>query len=176
MHQCSITMVDIDLDLDGLGDAGVPDTDYGEEETSFINEDSTSEEPWVTPNELPSWARDGVPSGLDKQNVADYQSRKELVERWRKELGVTEATPSEFVASSKGDLWVRQGRSWLLLTHKNRPGTFLARSTLAKYGADVMRALGIHERSRLSKKNSCKNCHHRARAGGAPQLQLIPLR
>jgi len=148
-------MAGIDLDMDDFGedvnDVNNADDDTEnllppEEETSFIDGES-----WEASNETPSWARDGVPSGLLQEDIADAQTRDDLVEQWRSELGIADAQPpSEFVASTRGDLWVRQGNAWLLLTHKNRPGQFLAASTLRRYGANVTKALGVHERSSLS--------------------------
>ena len=57
----------------------------------------------------------------------------------------------EFASSAKGELWLRWGSRWLLLTNKNKPGEFLAASTLKRYGADVTKALGVYKSTSLSR-------------------------
>ena len=56
----------------------------------------------------------------------------------------------EFASSTKGDLWLRWGNRWPLLTNKNKPGEFLAPSTLKRYRIDVARALGVYKSTGLS--------------------------
>ena len=56
----------------------------------------------------------------------------------------------EFASSTKGDLWLRWGEKWLLLTNKNKPGEFLAPSTIKRYRVDVAKALGVYKSTNLS--------------------------
>ena len=56
----------------------------------------------------------------------------------------------EFASSTKGDLWLRWGKQWLLLTNKNKPGEFLAPSTIKRYRVDVAKALGVYKSTNLS--------------------------
>ena len=57
----------------------------------------------------------------------------------------------EFASSAKGELWLRWGSRWLLLTNKNKLGEFLAALTLKRYGTDVTKALGIYKSTSLSR-------------------------
>ena len=56
----------------------------------------------------------------------------------------------EFASSTKGDLWLRWGEKWLLLSNKNKPGEFLAPSTIKRYRVDVAKALGVYKSTNLS--------------------------
>jgi hypothetical protein len=153
---------------DNFADENTPllrNTDEQQATTSFINTGETTAddegdntEIWEVSNETPSWAQDGVPAGLDEEDRADPETTAALIARWRAELKSTAEIRNEMVASKRGDLWVRQGKSWILLTYKNKPGVFLAPSTLARYGADVTKLLGVHEQSkgRLSQEASAK--------------------
>ena len=58
----------------------------------------------------------------------------------------------EFASTKGGELWLRWGDRWLLLTSERRPGDFLAPSTLQTYyGADVAKALGVYDNAHLSR-------------------------
>ena len=60
----------------------------------------------------------------------------------------------EFASSKKGDLWLRWGNKWLLLTSKIKPGEFLAPSTIKRYRVDVAKALGVYKSNNLSSQDN----------------------
>ena len=60
----------------------------------------------------------------------------------------------EFASSTKNDLWLRWGNKWLLLTNKNKPGEFLAPSTIKRYRVDVAKALGVYKSNNLSSQDN----------------------
>ena len=62
----------------------------------------------------------------------------------------------EFASSTKGDLWLRWGKQWLLLTNKNKPGEFLAPSTIRRYRVDVAKALGVYKSTGLSPQDAAE--------------------
>ena len=123
-----------------------PDTTGGGAETSFID---PPEDVWEAQNEMPSWAASSVPSGVCQEDLADAQHTKSLVDRWQRERGEVQQN-LEFASSTKGDLWLRWGKKWLLLTNKNKPGQFLAPSTIKRYSVDVAKALGVYKSTNLS--------------------------
>ena len=127
-----------------------------------------AEDMWEAPNEMPSWADSGVPSGISKEDLADPQETQALVDRWRRERGEVQQI-LEFASSTKGDLWLRWGNRWLLLTNKNRPGEFLAPWTLKRYRVDVAKALGVYKSTGLSPQDAVDL--NRA----DQQLETIPL-
>ena len=122
------------------------DTTGGGAETSFID---PPEEVWEAQNQTPSWAASSVPSGVSQEDLADAQHTKALVDRWQIERGKVQQN-LEFASSTKGDLWLRWGKKWLLLTNKNKPEEFLAPSTIKRYRVDVAKALGVYESTNLS--------------------------
>ena len=122
------------------------DTTGGGAETSFID---PPEDVWEAQNEMPSWAASSVPSGVSQEDLADAQHTKALVDRWQRERGEVQQN-LEFASSTKGDLWLRWGKKWLLLTKKNKPGKFLAPSTIKRYSVDVAKALGVYKSTNLS--------------------------
>ncbi|KAK3767407.1 hypothetical protein RRG08_032085 [Elysia crispata] len=126
------------------------DTTGGGAETSFID---PPEDVWEAQNETPSWAVSCVPSGVSQEDLADAQHTKALVDRWQRERGKVQQN-LEFASSTNGDLWLRWGKQWLLLTNKNKPGEFLAPSTLKRYHVDVARALGVYKSTGLSPQDS----------------------
>ena len=149
--------IEIPLDVlgEGFGDyEGVDEDtpligDGGEDETSFGGDSGGA----IAPNIDPTWSDTGVPAGLGREDLAGFQETETRVGEWRANLGLREEVgpKPEFVASNKGELWVRWGGRWLLLTYANRPREFLAASTLLRrYGADVAKFLGVHGRSKLS--------------------------
>ncbi|KAK3791700.1 hypothetical protein RRG08_018684 [Elysia crispata] len=111
-----------------LGEAGADD------QTPLVN--PADDDTWVVPDATPSWAVRSVPSGVSEADLADAEQTQALLERWRNERGKVQ-TNLEFASSTRGELWLRWGRKWLLLTNKRRPGSFLLPSTLKKYGVDV---------------------------------------
>ncbi|KAK3736444.1 hypothetical protein RRG08_030498 [Elysia crispata] len=114
------------------------DTTGGGAETSFID---PPEDVWEAQNEMPSWAASSVPSGAQHTNA--------LVDRWQIERGEVQQN-LEFASSTKGDLWLKWGKKWLLITNKNKPGEFLAPSTIKRYRVDVAKALGVYKSTNLS--------------------------
>ena len=115
----------------------------------------TPEDVWEAPNETPSWAASSVPSGVSQEDLADAQHTKALVDRWQRERGEVQQN-LEFASSTKGDLWLRWGKQWLLLTNKNKPGEFLAPSTLKRYRVDVAKALGVYKSTGLSPQDAAE--------------------
>ncbi|KAK3778631.1 hypothetical protein RRG08_033411 [Elysia crispata] len=122
----------------------------GSAETSF---NTPPEDVWEAQNETPSWAASSVPAGVSQEDHADAQHTKALVDRWRRERGEVQQK-LEFASSTKGDLWLRWGKKWLLLTNKNKPGEFLAPSTIKRYRVDVAKALGVYKSTGLSTQDS----------------------
>ena len=122
------------------------DTTGGGAETSFID---PPEDVWEAQNATPSWAASSVPSGVSQEDLADAQHTKALVDRWQREREKVQQN-LEFASSTKGDLWLRWGKKWLLLTNKNKPEEFLAPSTIKRYRVDVAKALGVYESTNLS--------------------------
>ena len=124
-----------------LGEAGADD------ETPLVNpaDDGT----WVVPDATPSWAVSSVPSGISQEDLADKQQAEALVNRWRRERERGEVQANlEFASSTKGELWLRWGSRWLLLTYKNNPKELLAPSTIErKYLTNVAKALGVDKES-----------------------------
>ncbi|KAK3743231.1 hypothetical protein RRG08_064083 [Elysia crispata] len=123
-----------------------PEATGGFAETSFID---PPEDVWEAQNATPSWAASSVPSGVSQEDLADAQHTKALVDRWQIERGEVQQN-LEFASSTKGDLWLRWGKQWLLLTNKNKPGEFLAPSTIKRYRVDVAKALGVYKSTNLS--------------------------
>lgn len=139
-------MTDFDFENPAFDQDDVEQID--DDEAPFIN---PPEDTWEAPNETPPWADGGVPAGISQEELASTQQTEALIDRWRRERGKVQAN-LEFASSTKDELWLRWGRRWLLLTNKNRPGEFLAPATLKRYyGADITKALGIHESIRLSR-------------------------
>lgn len=124
------------------------DVDDGDDDPLIDPADETT---WEASSEMPSWADSAVPAGIPQEDLASTQQTAALVDRWQREWGELKAN-LEFRSSTKGDLWLRWGNEWLLLTNKKRPGEFLSPSTLKKYGASVTEALGIREKARFSRK------------------------
>ena len=82
----------------------------------------------------------------------------------------------EFASSTKGDLWLRWGNRWLLLTNKNRPGEFLAPSTLKRYRVDVARALGVYKSTGLSPQDAADLNRADQQVGeAASTIETVPL-
>jgi len=83
-------------------------------------EDGVQEEDtWETTSDSPAWAYgDDVPAGVPKENLASPLATRNLVDRWQRERGKVGAN-SKFASSVGGELWLRWGRRWLLLTNKN---------------------------------------------------------
>ncbi|KAK3757104.1 hypothetical protein RRG08_049771 [Elysia crispata] len=123
-----------------------PNATSGFAETSFID---PPEDVWEAQNATPSWAASSVPSGVSQEDLADAQHTKALVDRWQIERGEVQQN-LEFASSKKGDLWLRWGKQWLLLTSKIKPGKFLAPSTIKRYRVDAAKALGVYESTNLS--------------------------
>ena len=123
-----------------------PEATGGGAETSFID---PPEDVWEAQNETPSWAASSVPSGVSQEDLADAQHTNALVDRWQRQRGEVQQN-LEFASSTKGDLWLRWGKQWLLLTNKNKPGEFLAPSTIKMYRVDVAKALGVYNSTNLS--------------------------
>ena len=134
-------------------------------ETSFTNQpdddisddisdgtlDGELNETLEVPNEVPEWADSGVPSVINKDELGNTEQTEALVERWRNERGELVAN-LQFHSSVNGDLWLRWGSKWLLLTYKSRTGDFLAPSTIQRYyGVDVAKALGVYESTNLNR-------------------------
>lgn len=99
-------------------------------------------------NQGPSWAQcENMPTGLFKENMADTNATQRLVRKWSKALGVQGPRVNlQFLSSTQGDLWVRWGKHWKLLTWKNNPAKFISPSTILKQkggGVNFARALGI---------------------------------
>lgn len=122
-----------------------PDIAEGpEEETSFIDplDDGGL---WETTTDIPSWAGgEEVPTGLQKEELATREQTRALVERWQREVSKQGLQADlEFRSSTRGDLWVKWGGRWLLLTWKNRPSQFLSPGTLERHGIQFSRALGV---------------------------------
>ena len=107
-----------------------------------FDRDDIADDIWEVPDETPSWADSSVPSGI---------SQEELADRWGRERGEAQEN-LEFASSTKGELWLRWGRKWLLLTNKNRPGKFLLLSTLKRYSVDVTKALGVYKSTGLPRR------------------------
>ena len=148
------------------------DTTGGGAETSFIN---TPEDVWEAQNETPSWAASSVPSGVSQEDLADAQHTKALVDRWQRERGEVQQN-LEFASSTKGDLWLRWGKQWLLLTNKNKPGEFLVPSTLKRYHVDVARALGVYKSTGLSPQDDAVLKKTDQRVGEADsEIETTPL-
>ena len=94
------------------------DVEPADEETPLIN---PADDTWEVPNDTPPWADSGVPSGISQEDLANTQQTEALIDRWRRERG--EVQPNlEFASSAKGELWLRWGRKWLLLTNGKSPG------------------------------------------------------
>ena len=153
-----------DMPLDEFAHNDARD-DYIDDETSFtiqsgiddeasydtqggIGDTTAGDETWEVPNETPSWAASSIPSGISQEELADGNQTQAILDRWGRERGEVQQN-LEFVSSTKGKLWLRWGRKWLLLTNKNRPGEFLKPSTLKTYGVNVTKALGVHESTGL---------------------------
>ena len=148
------------------------DTTGGGAETSFIN---TPEDVWEAQNETPSWAASSVPSGVSQEDLADAQHTKALVDRWQRERGEVQQN-LEFASPTKGDLWLRWGKQWLLLTNKNKPGEFLAPSTLKRYHVDVARALDVYKSTGLSPQDSADLKKTDQQVGeAASAIETVPL-
>ena len=82
----------------------------------------------------------------------------------------------EFASSTKGDLWLRWGNRWLLLTNKDKPGEFLAPSTLKRYRVDVARALGVYKSTGLSPQNAADLNRADQQVGeAASAIETVPL-
>ena len=113
-----------------------PDAARDDDAATGGDDDIFDDDIWEAPDDTPSWAASSVPSGVSQEDLADAEQTKALLDRWRKERGEVR---------KKGDLWLRWGDRWLLLTKKNKPGEFLATSTLKKYRVDVAKALGVYE-------------------------------
>ena len=105
----------------------------------------------AAPDATPSWAVSSVPSGISRQQLADENQTRALLDRWGRERGEVQQN-LEIVSSTEGERWLRWGSEWLLLTNKNSPGEFLKPSTLKSYyGADVTKALGVYKSTGLSR-------------------------
>ena len=100
---------------------------------------------------MPSWADSSVPSGISQEELADRNQTQALLDRWGRERGKVQEN-LEFASSTKGELCLRWGRKWLLLTNKNRPEEFLAPSNLKRYGVDVTKALGVYKSTGLPRR------------------------
>ncbi|KAK3800362.1 hypothetical protein RRG08_052747 [Elysia crispata] len=127
-----------------------PEATGGYADTSFIE---PPEDVLEAQNEKPSWAASSVPSGVSQEDLADAQHTKALVDRWQRERGEVQQN-LEFASSKKGDLWLRWGNKWLLLTSKIKPGEFLAPSTIKRYRVDVAKALGVYKSNNLSSQDN----------------------
>ena len=144
----------------------------GSAETSFI---TRTEDVWEAQNETPSWAASSVPSGVSQEDHADAQHTKALVDRWQRERGEVQQN-LEFASSTKGDLWLRWGKKWLLLTNKNKPGEFLAPSTIKRYRVDVAKALGVYKSTGLSTQDSADLNKAKQQVGeAASDIETAPL-
>ena len=83
----------------------------------------------------------------------------------------------DFASSTKGDLWLRWGNRWLLLTNKNRPGEFLAPSTLKRYSVDVAKALGVYKSTGLSPQDAVDLNRADQQVGeAASAIETVPLK
>ena len=103
------------------------------------------------PNSSPSWAQADIPAGISSDNLAIQEQTEALKDQWRRERGLI-GENLEFASTGRGELWLRWRDRWLLLINKSRPGEFLAPSTLQRYySADITKALGIHDDTRLSR-------------------------
>ena len=131
----------------GGGDTITPG---GYADTSFID---LPEDVWEAQNKTPSWAASSVPSGVSQEDLADALHTKALVDRWQKERRKVQQN-LEFASSKKGDLWLRWGNKWLLLTSKIKPGEFLAPSTIKRYRVDIAKALGVYKSNNLSSQDN----------------------
>ena len=148
------------------------DTTGGGAETSIID---PPEDVWEAQNETPSWAASSVLSSVSQEDLADAQHTKALVDRWQRERGEVQQN-LEFASSTKGDLWLRWGKQWLLLTNKNKPGEFLAPSTLKRYRVDVARALGVYKSTGLSPQDAADLNKADQQVGeAASAIETVPL-
>ena len=124
-----------------------------EEETSFID---PPDDPvmWENDTEIPQWAGGKeVPASLLREDLATPSQTMGLVERWQREVSKRGLQVKlEFRSSTRGDLWVKWGNKWLLLTWKNRPSKFLSPLTLNRYGIQLARALGVADEVELDPK------------------------
>ena len=113
---------------------------------SFQPED---QETWVVPNSSLSWAQADIPAGISSDDLATPEQTEALKDRWQRERGPI-GVDLEFASTDRDELWLRWGDRRLLLMNKRRPEEFLAPSTLQRYyGADVAKALGVHDETRL---------------------------
>ena len=134
------------------GNLDVAETSFGGNNTeidAYGNPMSFPEDVFEDPNHTPAWAASNLPSGLSEEDLADAEHTKALVDRWERERGKVQQN-LEFASSKRGDLWLRWGNKWLLITNKNKPGEFLKPSTIKRYRVDVAKALGVHESTKLS--------------------------
>jgi hypothetical protein len=114
-----------------------------DEETGFTEHEQ--EATWETGNQTPTWAQGSdMPIGLDKGDVADPKATQRLVKVWARAFNSEGPRAAlEFRSSKRGDLWVKWGSKWELLTYRNNPSKYLVASTIQKYGVDLAWALGI---------------------------------
>ena len=138
-----------------LDDFDQPDDydDYQPDDETPLDDIDQPDDIWEAPDDTPSWSTSSVPLGLSQEDLAGAKQTTALVDRWRKERGEVQQN-LEFASSTKGDLWLRWGSRWLLLTKKNIPEEFLAPSTLKRYGVNVTKALGVYESTSLSNQDT----------------------
>ena len=121
--------------------------DPDEEETGFMNDFDEMDE---APSTTPPWASGlEMPDGLDEENLASNDDRDRVVARFKAERSkYVRPANLEFKVAKSGDLWVKWGRDWKLLTWKNDPTKFLSRSSIERYGLSLARALGVTPEAR----------------------------
>ena len=85
-----------------------------------------------------------MPDVLYEGDLASNDYQDSVVARFTAERSkYTRPARLEFKASKTGDLWVKWGRAWKLLTWKNDPKKFLSRPSNEKYGINLAQALGV---------------------------------
>ena len=102
-----------------------------EDEASFINPldagtataAETAEVGWAVDNQNPSWAQSrDIPDTMTEDQVTTREATELLVKQWesmRSKIGIH--ANLQFSSSTRGDLWVKWGTRWVLLTYKHNP-------------------------------------------------------
>jgi hypothetical protein len=152
-------------DYDNVDDDYDVGTTGGTDDASFTISDQNAET--VGDNKTPSWANGNtMPDGVQEENMADAAYTDKKVNQWHNlvaKYGIQ--ADLEFKAFKRGDLWVKWGREWILLTRKitskGVPPKFLASSTLqSRYGKDVTNNLGVTCQLPAQVTSSLRNLAH----------------
>ena len=111
------TMAEGGFEMDELMDPLDPETscDPDEEETGFMDNFDEMDE---IPSTMPPWAGGAeMPDGLDEENLASNDDRDRVVARFEAEQSkYSRPANLEFKVAKSGELWVKWGRDWKLLT------------------------------------------------------------